>query len=352
MRSEPVGRSLLNRRLRPAHRRLSLAVTAGAAVLLAAGCSTGYGMTQVPGTITIAAVPGIDDAPLYLANSRGYFAADGLHVRIDNVTSQSQVLSALEGNQAQIGASDYGTIFTAEESQATLRLLADGFDAGSGSVEVMSLPKDDITNALGLQGSPIGLPDDSILSTAAEKAAGVPESLYAAAARDVMSDYLASGASTLTWSPMPQSQELQELANGQLKAALLTEPYIYQAETQYGATPVLDAFSSGTADLPISGYVATNAWVKSNPGAAADFQAALEQAQSEASMTGPIQQILPKLPGALFTTESADLATVGTYPTSTSVTELQRVTELMTTESMISKTNPIGISQMLVNSGS
>ena len=351
MRSEPVGRSLLNRKLRPAHRRLLLAVTAGAAVLVAAGCSTGNGMTRVSGTITIAAVPGIDNAPLYLAYDKGYFAADGLHVQIDNVSSQSQVLSALDSNQAQIGASDYGTIFTAEEAQATLRLLADGFDAGSGSVEIMSLPKYGITNALGLQSSPIGLPDDSTLSTAG-KAPGVPDSLYAAAARDVMSDYLASGASTLTWSPMPQSQEIQQLASGQLKAALLTEPYIYEAETQYGATPVLDAFSSGTAGLPISGYVATNTWVKANPGAVADFQAALEQAQAQASMTGPIQQILPKLPGSLFTTESADLATVGTYPTTTSVTELQRVTELMTTESMISKTSPIGISQMLVNSGS
>jgi NitT/TauT family transport system substrate-binding protein len=351
MRSEPVGHSQLNRKLRPAHRRFALAATTAAALLLAAGCSTGNGMTQVGGTITIAAVPGIDNAPLYLAYERNYFANDGLHVRIDSVSSESQVLSAVESNQAQIGASDYGTIFTAEEAQPTLRLLADGFDAGSGSVEIMSLPKDNIKNALGLQGSAIGLPSDSTVS-AAGKAPGVPDSLYAAAARDVMSDFLASGASTLTWSPMSQGQELQELADGQLKAALLTQPYVYQAETQYGATPVLDAFSSGTAGLPISGYVATSTWVKGNPGAAADFQAALEQAQSEASMTGPIQQVLPQLPGGLFTTASADLATVGTYPTSTNVTELERVTELMTTESMISHPNPIAISQMLVSSGS
>lgn len=351
MRPDPAGNALLIRKLRPAHRRLLLAATAGAAVLLAAGCSTGSGMTQVSGTITIAAVPGIDNAPLYLANNKGYFADDGLHVRIDSVSSQSQVLSALDSNQAQIGASDYGTIFTAEENQGTLRLLADGFDAGSGSVEIMSLPKDGITNPLGLQHSPIGLPIDSTLSSAG-KSPGVPDSLYAAAARDVMSDYLASGASTLTWSPMSQAQEVHELADGGLKAALLTEPYIYEAETDFGATPVLDAFSSGTAGLPISGYVTTSAWVKQNPGAVTDFQAALEQAQAQASMTGSIQQALPKLPGGLFTTLSANLATVGTYPTSTSVTELQRVTEMMTTESMISKTSPIGISQMLVNSGS
>ncbi len=351
MRPDPAGNALLIRKLRPAHRRLLLAVTAGAAVMLAAGCSTGGGMTQVSGTVTIVAVPGIDDAPLYMAYHDNYFLADGLHVRIDSVSSESQVLNALEKNQAQIAASDYGTIFTAEEAQGNLRLLADGFDAGSGSVEIMSLPKYGIANALGLQTVPngIGLPEDSVLSSLS---AGVPDSLYAAAARDVMSSYLASGASTLTWSPMPQEQEIHQLADGKLHAALLTEPYIYQAETKYGATPVLDAFSSGTAGLPVSGYVATNSWVTGNPGAVDDFQAALEQAQARAAMAGPVQQILPKLPGGLFTTQSADLATVGTYPTTTSPTVLQRVTVMMGNESMLPKTTSINLSQMLVNGGS
>jgi NitT/TauT family transport system substrate-binding protein len=353
MRPDPDGIKLLNRKLRPGHRVL-LAATAGGAVLLAAaGCSAGSGMTQVSETITIAAVPGIDDAPLYLANAKGYFAADGLHVKIDNVSSESQVLAALNGsggNQAEIGDADYGTIFTAEASQGDLRLLADGFDAGSGSVQIMSLPKDNITSPLGLQKSAIGLPKDSTLSSAGNLP-GVPDSLYAAAARDVMSDYLASGASTLSWTLLSQPQELHELADGQLKAALLTEPYIYEAETLYGASPVLDAFSSGTAGMPISGYVSTNSWVKANPGAVADFQAALDEAQAQASMTGSIQQVLPKLPGSLFTTDSADLATVGTYPTSTNVTELQRVTQMMLTESMITRNTAVGLRQMLVNAG-
>jgi NitT/TauT family transport system substrate-binding protein len=348
MRLDPGGNPLLNRKLRPAPQRLLLAATAGAAVLLAAGCSTGNGMTQVSGTVTIAAVPGIDDAPLWLANDSGYFAADGLNVRIDTVSSQSQALSALENNRAQIAASDYGTIFTAEEAGQKLGLLADGFDAGSGSAEIMSLPKYGITSALGLQNSLIGLPDNSTLSSTST---GVPDSLYAAAAREVMSDYLASGASTLRWSPMTPGQEIDDLADGKLRAALLTEPYIYQAETQYGATPVLDAFSSGTAGLPISGYVTTSSWAKANPGAAADFQAALEQAQGQAAMTGSIQKILSKLPGGLFTTQSADLATVGTYPTSTSITELQRVTVMMTTESMLPHTTSIPLGKMLVSSG-
>jgi NitT/TauT family transport system substrate-binding protein len=347
MRHDPASSPLLNRKLRPTRNLLVFGAAAGAAMLLAAGCSTGgSGTGAVSGTITIAAAPGVDDAPLYLAQQKGLFAAAGLHVVIKNFGTDSQELAAVESGSAQIAASDYGNIFTAQEKTGNLRLLADGYDAGPGSAEILSLPKYNFTNALALRNSPIGLPSDSISSTAA----GVSASLYVAAAREVMSDFMASGADILTWTRMSQPQEIAELQSGSLKAALLTQPYIYQAESSLGATPVLDAFSGGTAGLPISGYVATSAWVKGNAQAVTDFQSAIEQAQSDASMTGTIQQALSKLTG--FTSLDADMVNVGTYPTATSVGELQRVTELMTREAMLSRSTPVGIQQMLVSPGS
>ncbi len=302
-------------------------------------------MGAVSGTITIAAAPGIDDAPLWLAQQKGLFAAAGLHVVIKDFGSQSAELKAVENNQAQIAASDYGNIFAQQQAQPNLKLLADGYDAGSASVEILSLPKYKVSTALNLEGAPIGLPGDSAVGTTST---GVPESLYVAAAREVMSNYLASGADVLTWLRMSQQQEINELSTGRLHAILLTEPYIYDAEATLGATPVLDVFSGGTATLPISGYVATSSWVKTNATAVADFQSAIEKAQTDAGMTGPIQQVLPKLPGAGISTQEANMISVGSYPTTTNIGALQRVTELMTTESMLSKSGSIAISSMLV----
>jgi NitT/TauT family transport system substrate-binding protein len=351
MRPDPAGNWLLSRRLlspRPARagRRALLAAASCAVALLAAACSSsGTGMGAVSGTITIAAAPGIDDAPLWLAQQKGLFAAAGLHVVIKDFGSQSAELAAIENNQAQIAASDYGNIFAHQQAQPNLKLLADGYDAGSASVEILSLPKYKISTALNLEGAPIGLPSDSAVGTTST---GVPESLYVAAAREVMSNYLASGADVLAWQRMSQQKEISDLSAGKLHAILLTEPYIYNAEATLGATPVLDVFSGGTATLPISGYVATSNWVKSNATAVADFQSALEQAQSDAGMTGPIQQVLPKLPDAGISTQEANMVSVGTYPTTTNIGALQRVTELMTTESMLSKSGSIAISSMLV----
>ena len=354
MRPDPAGNPLLSRRLllsrrrAPARARALLGVACCAVALLAAACSSGgNGMGAVPGTITIAAAPGVDDAPLWLAQQKGLFAADGLHVVIKNFGSQSAELAAIEDNKAQIAASDYGNIFAHQQAQPNLlRLLADGYDAGTASVEILSLPKYNVSTALDLQGAPIGLPSDSAVG---KTSTGVPESLYVAAAREVMSNYLASGADTLTWSPMSQQKEISQLASGKLHSVLLTQPYIYDAEATLGATPVLDVFSGGTASLPISGYVATSAWVKANATAVADFQSAIEQAQYDAALAGPIQQVLPRLPGAGITTQEADMVTAGTYPTSTNVGELERVNELMTRESMLSKTNSVRPGAMVVH---
>jgi NitT/TauT family transport system substrate-binding protein len=352
MRPDPAGNWLLSRRLllssRPARarRRALLAAASCAVALLAAACSSGgTGMGAVSGTITIAAAPGIDDAPLWLAQEKGLFAAAGLHVVIKDFGSQSAELKAVENNQAQIAASDYGNIFAQQQAQPNLKLLADGYDAGSASVEILSLPKYKVSTALNLEGAPIGLPGDSAVGTTST---GVPESLYVAAAREVMSNYLASGADVLTWLRMSQQQEIKELSTGRLRAILLTEPYIYDAEATIGATPVLDVFSGGTATLPISGYVATSSWVKTNATAVADFQSAIEKAQTDAGKTGPIQQVLPKLPGAGISTQEANMVSVGSYPTTTNIGALQRVTELMTTESMLSKSGSIAINSMLV----
>ena len=76
-----------------------------------------------------------------------------------------------------------------------------------------------------------------------------------------------------------------------------------------------------------------NAWVRENPAAVADFQAALAKAQAEAAVTGKVQGVLPG--AADVSAEEADLITIGSYPTSTSIANLQAVVRLMANSGMI-----------------
>jgi NitT/TauT family transport system substrate-binding protein len=359
MRPEPAGPEMVTRRRRIVKKRL-LPAACGIATVLAvatAGCSSGGGAgTAVSGVITIAATPGIDDAPLWIAQDKGLFASEGLDVQIKDFGSESADLAAVTDGQAKIAASDFGNIFALQQQQPNLnlRILADGYNAGAGSVEILTLPKYNILNPIGLRSAKIGLPSDSLINSLA---AGVPQSLNAAAAAEVISNYLASGADTLNWDPMSQQQELADLADGQLHAVLLTQPYVYEAQATLGATELVDAFSGETAGMPLSGYVATSPWVRANSAAVADFQAAMTQAQTDASMVNTIQQALSKLPSPgpgvpTISTQVADMVSIGTYPTSTTSQSLQRVAELMGNDGMLSQDATLPIPQMLVKPGS
>jgi NitT/TauT family transport system substrate-binding protein len=360
MRPDPAGSPMLNRR-RILQKRLLLPATCGLVALLAvgtAGCSTGGGGagTAVSGVITIAATPGIDDAPLWIAQQKGLFSSEGLNVQIKDFGSESANLAAVANGQAKIAATDFGNVFALQQQHPNLdlRILADGYNAGAGTVEILTLPKYNISTPLGLRTVKIGLPDDSLISALQP---GVPPSLNAAAAAEVISNYLASGADTLNWDPLSQQQEISDLADGQLHAVLLTQPYVYEAESTLGATELVDAFSGETAAMPLSGYVATSPWVKANSAAVADFQAALTQAQTDASMVNTIQQALPKLPSAglgvpTISTQVADMVSLGTYPTSTTAQSLQRVADLMGNDGMLSQSTALPIPPMLVKPGS
>jgi NitT/TauT family transport system substrate-binding protein len=299
---------------------------AGLAAVAATGCGgTAGGGGSVGNTITIAAVPGVDNAPIYLAKKDGLFAAAGLkNVVIKTYSSQADELGALQSAQADIAASDYGSIFYQQAQSHNLRILGDGYDAGTGVLEILTLPGE-IKTPADLVDQQIGLPADNVLP-GSQRSNG-PISLDAAAAAQVLRNYVGNNAESVQWKPMPQAQEVTELEQKKLKAILVGEPYIYQAESQAGAIEVMDACSGSTANLPLTGYVAMSAWVKQNPAAVADFQQALGKAQSNASMTGQVQQLLPSETG--MSAQYADLIAIGRYPTSTSVLDLDRVVRLM-----------------------
>jgi NitT/TauT family transport system substrate-binding protein len=328
-----------------------LAAAAGLTVLLAVGCGSSAASpgATVSSTVTIAALPGIDTVPVYLAERDGLFSAEGLtRVVIHAYSTEAAALSAVANGQADIAASDYGDIFYAQSQNPDLRILADGYDASAGVLEVLTWPNSPINNPAALADATVGVPDEQVLPGLV--GSGHPVSLDAAAATQVLSNYLGNNVESVNWQPMSQQQEVSELATHALNAAVLSQPYIYEAESQFGASVVFDACSGSTASLPLTGYVATKAWVRDNSSAVADFQAAMAKANTDASMAGEVQKILPQTTG--MTVADADLSAVGSYPTSTSAINLERVVRLMSNFDMLKPTQVPSVPPMIVTPGS
>jgi NitT/TauT family transport system substrate-binding protein len=359
MRLDPATVPALNLGRRAFRARCVLAAVSGLALLLAAGCSnSGSPGGAVSSTVIIAAIPGVSDAPLYLAQKDGLFAAEGLaNVRIVPYQNQAQVMGALQNGQADIAASDYGDVFYQQAQPRTddLRILADGYDATAGALEILTYPGSPIQSPEDLPKSSlaIGVPSDDWISSLTGKTSS--QSLDVAAANQVLQSYVGNAAYSVSWKNMSQQEEINKLQSHKLQAILVSEPYIYQAESRLGAVEVLDACSGSTSGLPLLGYVALNAWVKEEPAAVADFQAAIAKAQADASLAGQIQPVLHSAAG--LTIQDADLITIGSYPTSTSLPNLQTVTRLMTYEGMVNDTSSdpavahrLNIAKMLVKS--
>src|SRR5882724_13718159 len=158
--------------------RLSAAVAGAGVVLLAAGCSSGGGSSAggpVSGTVTVAAVPGVDNVPLYLAQKGGMFRAAGVTVEIHNFSSVTAEVTALVNGRVDIAAGDYGPFLYTEsqEKSPEIKIVDDGYDATAGVLEIVTMPGSGISSPQDLEGKTIGVPSSARLQTPP----GTPDSL-------------------------------------------------------------------------------------------------------------------------------------------------------------------------------
>jgi NitT/TauT family transport system substrate-binding protein len=303
--------------------------------VLASGCHVpGFGTSGAAsgsGQITVAAVPGIDNAPLRVAVQEGLFQQYGLNVVVKDYPSLGAEFRALTSGQVQIAAGDYTDFFYQQAvGRASLRLIADGYDVVSNSVAILTLPGSGITTPQQLQGLPGGVA--TAPAQLIPHSAGVPYSMQTLAAQEVLQNDGVSP-SSVTWNEMQPQDMIGALRSGQVKAILATEPYILQAGEQLGAVEVVNASSGVTSGLPMSGYFSLASYSHANPSAVQAFQKALAQAQSDCAQRGPVQAVLSHLTG--MSTGQAALVTLGTYPASLNTGQVQRVATLMYDSGMI-----------------
>src|SRR5215469_250875 len=180
--------------------RIAAGCAAAAAVLLAGcqlpGSSSSGALEQAPAgsSITVASVPGVGDAPLYVAQQEGLFQQAGLTVHIRSYPTSAAEVAALHSGAANVAAGDYASFFYAQE-QATapsktpngaavpMVVLADGYDATPDIMDVLVRPDSRITTPQNLPGKVIGTAEPQLMPYAV---GGAPYSLETVAASSVL----------------------------------------------------------------------------------------------------------------------------------------------------------------------
>jgi NitT/TauT family transport system substrate-binding protein len=310
--------------------RITVTATAGLAVgLLAVGCSssgssgsTSSGSSASPSsakleqsTITVGALPVVDSAGLYLANKLGYFKQEGLTVKIDPVTQSTHAIpDMLHGTIAIIGGANYVSFIEAQaKGTAQFKVVAEGVTCKPNTFGVAALPSSGITTPADLAGKTVAVNLTNNIQTltlnAVLKADGVDPS-------------------KVKYVVIPFPNMVTALKAKQVDAISAVEPFLGGALAADGAKQVVSSCDGPTANMPMSGYLATSSWTQKNPNTAKAFQTALLKAQAYADANpAAVKSILPTY--TKVTAAQANALPLNTYPSTLDPAEITKVLTLM-----------------------
>ncbi len=250
---------------------------AAVTVVLAAGCTAAGGSATLTSSsrpekpdITVAAIPASDLAGLYIAQDEGLFARQGLHVTIEKIPSSQAIITDQLKGQVDISAGAYVAYISAQAAGARFRILAEASTLAPNTRVLVTTGTSRITTIAELAGKKIGVNGTNSIGTLLISAL---LSAHGISTRKVTFITDSGG-----FPAMPR-----QLQDGDWDAAFLAEPYVTAAGEEYGEQVLADLDQGTALNLPIDGYLATQAWTQQHPKTAAAFTRAIEQGQAIAN---------------------------------------------------------------------
>jgi len=333
--------------MRPRSMLMALAV---AVTMLAAGCSSGGSGGGTPrlklekANIVVDAFPAIDSAGLYIAQDKGLFAAQGLHVTIvpvDNSKSPPSTQDLING-QAQgtydIIAGDYVTYVEDQlgadgAPQHDLRIIAESSFLQPNVLTVLVKGGSQISQVSQLKGKNVSVnaPNNigTLLIDSLLEAHGLtPQQIHYAIV------------------PFPAVAPTLAAPRTTLSAAFAPEPFVSFGEAKAGLQELADLDQGSSQDFPIQGYAVTADWAKKYPNTLKAFTAALSQGQQiadtdRAATETAIEKYLqiPK--------QSAAFISLPAFPLGVDAVRLQRVVSAMSRFGLLPANTPFKIASMV-----
>lgn len=309
-------------------RRSCCALAAAAAALLASSCSGAAAGPGSSGTIsiTVGALPVIDDVSAYIAAEDGIFRQVGLDVTIKPVLQSTAAIPEMKtGTIDIIGGGNYVSFIQAAASdpgRPPFRLVSEAATCTTGSFDVLALPSSGILTPAGLEHKTIAVNLIDNIQTLMINSVLESDGVNPALVKYVV---------------IPFPKMVTALEAHKVDAISAVEPFATAAEQTAGAQPVLDQCTGATSDFPLSGYFATTTWAQKNPDAVRRFQQAIAQAQEVADTDrAQVEKTLLTYVPKLSPVQAATI-TLEKFPTSANAVQLNRVSQLMQEAGLLGK---------------
>ncbi|MFI7409467.1 ABC transporter substrate-binding protein [Streptomyces sp. NPDC049627] len=281
-------------------------------------------------TVTVAALPLIDCAALYIARDRGLFEKEGLDVRIQQVQQSLQALPALAKGQIDMVASaNYVTYLQAQE-QGTLdiRIVAEAIRAAPRMMEVLVPEDSDIKTLADLEGKKL--------------AVNTLNNVQSLTFNEILAK---QGVGRPVYRAIPFPQMGAALDKGQVDAVHAVEPYDTSIQDELKARVLVDGSSAPVEAIPLSGYISTREYADGNGKTLAAFQRAIRAAVRIAEKDpSVVRDVLPTY--TKVTEKQAESIDLPVFPPTMDAAQLTRLTDLMEKQGMLKK--PIDAATLMV----
>jgi NitT/TauT family transport system substrate-binding protein len=220
--------------------------------------------------LTVAAIPIVDVAPIYLGKQKGFFTEQNLDITLQNMQGGAQAVPCVVSGQCQFGFANVISLLLAHAKGLPLQVITAGnFSTGKpedfGAIIVPA--GSDIKSLKDLEGKTLSVNQVNNIGgvtvrAAARKAGADPDKIK--------------------FIEVPFPEMPAALAQKRIDAAWLVEPFLTVGRSQ-GATVLDWNFVDTAPQLMISAYFTTRDYTKANPDVVKRFTAAMNKSLTYAS---------------------------------------------------------------------
>jgi NitT/TauT family transport system substrate-binding protein len=306
--------------------RNAIIASAVAIVTVVSGCSSGSdpaapALRLEKTNIVVGAFPAIDSAGLYIAEMDGLFAAQGLHVTIAPVQTNSppSTQDLIDGQIAEkydITAGDYVTYIENEALLGTayLRIIAEASFL-QPNVQVLLIKGTSSIKSIGqLKNKTISVNAPGDIGTLLVDSLLVEHGIQP------------NQVSLNSYVPFPSVEKM--LKSNAVSASFVTEPFVSLDEESGGVQELADLDQGSTVDFPIEGYAVTEEWAQKYPNTLKAFVRALSEGQEIAATNrSAVEKAIERYLG--IPAETAAAISLPAFPTGVDPVRLQRLISAM-----------------------
>jgi NitT/TauT family transport system substrate-binding protein len=305
----------------------SASLVTAAALVLAVGCSSGWGAVDASRlekpVLNVAVDPGVDSAGFFIALDQGLFKAQGLTVNFTAPASSATAIAGQVGGAYDITGGNYVSYIQAQQQgTANLDIFAEGSVMEPGNQGIYTMPNSPIKTLAELKNQTIAI--------------NAPKNILYLLAASVLAEHgIPLGSVKFTSVPFPAMAT--ELKSGAISAAVMPEPFANGTQQAEGGIPLVDLDQGATTAFPVEGYVVTKQWAVKYPHTLAAFYKALEEGQQIADTSrNAVETAMEDVPAPFGVSKvTAAVMALDSYPVSTGPVgsvdkaRLQRVVNVM-----------------------